>query len=37
MTKAGYWYDAVAQLVETNSPKLPELLRQEGIAVTVAK
>ncbi|MCX7068854.1 MAG: DUF928 domain-containing protein [Methylococcales bacterium] len=37
MTKAGYWYDAVAQLVETNSPKLPELLRKEGIAFTVAK
>jgi len=37
MTKAGYWYDAVAQLIKTNSPKLPELLRQEGIALTVAK
>jgi hypothetical protein len=37
MTSAGYWYDAVAQLVETKSPKLPELLRQQGIAFTVSK
>jgi hypothetical protein len=37
MAKAGYWYDAVAQLVETKSPQLPELLRKEGIAITVSK
>jgi hypothetical protein len=33
MTNAGYWYDAVAELVETKSPRLQELLLQEGISI----
>jgi hypothetical protein len=37
LSKAGYWYDAVAQLVETNSPQLPSLLNQEGIAIVTSK
>jgi hypothetical protein len=37
LSKAGYWYDAVAQLVEANSPQLPALLNQEGIATAVSK
>jgi hypothetical protein len=37
-TKAGYWYDAVAQLAEAkNLPQLQDLLNKEGIAVTVTK
>lgn len=31
MKQAGYWYDAVSQLIESNSPQLPNLLLQEGI------
>lgn len=33
MTAAGYWYDAVSDLVEKKSPKLQELLLQEGISI----
>ncbi len=33
MTAAGYWYDAVAELVETKSPKLQDVLSQEGISI----
>ena len=33
MTNAGYWYDAVAELVETKSPRLQDLLLQEGIGI----
>jgi hypothetical protein len=33
MTTAGYWYDAVSELVEKKSPKLQELLLQEGISI----
>jgi hypothetical protein len=37
-TKAGYWYDAVAQLAEAKKlPQLQDLLNKEGIAVTVTK
>jgi hypothetical protein len=36
--KAGYWYDAVAQLAEAKKlPQLQDLLNKEGIAVTVTK
>jgi hypothetical protein len=31
MSQSGYWYDAVAQSIETNSPSLQELLQQEDI------
>lgn len=33
MQAAGYWYDAVAQLVETKSPQLSEFLQQEDISI----
>ena len=33
MITAGYWYDAVAELVETKSPQLQDILVQEGIAI----
>jgi hypothetical protein len=37
-TKAGYWYDAVAQLAEAKKlSQLQDLLNKEGIAVTVTK
>lgn len=31
MKQAGYWYDAVAQLIESHAPQLSDLLLQEGI------
>ena len=37
MIKAGYWYDAVAQLAESHSPQLTELLQQEGISIQLDK
>jgi len=33
MTKLGYWYDAVARLVETKSPQLDDFLLQEEISI----
>ncbi len=33
MTEGGYWYDAAARLVETNSPQLENFLQQEGISI----
>ena len=33
MINAGYWYDAVNQLINSNSPKLNEFLKQEGINI----
>jgi hypothetical protein len=33
LLKAGYWYDAVAQLVESHSLQLTEVLQQEGINI----
>jgi hypothetical protein len=33
MQATGYWYDAVAQLVESKSPQLSEFLRQENISI----
>jgi hypothetical protein len=29
--QANYWYDAIAQLVESYSPQLPEVLLQQDI------
>lgn len=37
MAEAGYWYDTVAQLVETKSPQLDKLLQQEGISIKTGK
>ncbi len=37
MKAAGYWYDAVAQLVETKSPQLSEFLQLEDINITTNK
>jgi hypothetical protein len=37
MAEAGYWYDAVNQLIETNSPQLESFLQQEGINITIGK
>ena len=37
MSDAGYWYDAVKQLIETNSPDLNSFLQHEGISITVNK
>lgn len=37
MKATGYWYDALAQLVETKSPQLSEFLQQENINITINK
>ena len=37
MKQAGYWYDAIAQLVESHSPQLSNELSQEGIILSPAK
>lgn len=33
--QAGYWYDGITQLITSHSPKLPELLQQEGLDINV--
>jgi hypothetical protein len=33
MITAGYWYDAVSELLETKSPQLQDVLVQEGISI----
>jgi hypothetical protein len=37
MTKEGYWYDAVAQLIKTKSPHTTEFLQHEGINIRMGK
>jgi hypothetical protein len=37
MTAAGYWYDAVKQLVESKSPQLSSFLQKEGISIPTDK
>ena len=33
MNQAGYWYDAISQLVESHSPQLTDELSKQGITL----
>jgi len=35
LAEAGYWYDALQQLIEAHSPRANELLSQIGLSVTI--
>lgn len=35
LAEAGYWYDALQQLIEAHSPRANELLSQIGLAITI--